>query len=353
MNVSVCMIVRDEEKHIARCLQSIPASFEVIVVDTGSVDQTALVAERLGAKVHHFRWGDDFAEARNYSISLASGDYILILDADEELEPFVEPKLSDFVERFPDRAGTVLIENLTDGEVKRHRMVRFFPNGKSYSFEGIVHEKICRNGQTADAEDTSVLIKHYGYEANEYAEKQKAKRYLELYRKHLERNPHDGYMLYQLGKLHYSIGELEAAEQALKRCFSLKEEANLYFPVMLVMLGYVLKDMGRSAEAESLLAPYVPFYTSFPDLPFLMGLLAMDTGKLAAIEHYFKAALQIGETTKYTSVWGVGSFKAAYNLGVFYEITGQRDKAIQSYQSAAAHRYEPAVQRLNIVLNSL
>src|ERR1700730_10500875 len=82
--LSVCMIVKDEEPNLARAIDSVREfAFEVIVVDTGSTDRSVDIARERGAKVAFFPWTGDFSDARNHAIGLASGDWILSLDADE------------------------------------------------------------------------------------------------------------------------------------------------------------------------------------------------------------------------------------------------------------------------------
>lgn len=347
--ISVCLIVKNEEAHIQKALKSIPSLFEVVVVDTGSEDRTIDILKPFNVKLGYFQWDNNFSAARNYANSLASGDYILIMDADEELSSDVEEKLHKFTNEHSDAAGSVIIENIMDNEIKRHRMVRFFPNHKSYEFTGSVHEKLFQYGKAAAFEPTDIVIRHYGYQSENYNEKDKINRYLPLYEEHLSLFPNDGYMLYQMGKLYYSTNDYHKAEYYLRRSWLQKEENNLYFPVMLVMLGYCLKELGRSAEAEQILIPYSEVYTDFPDLPFLLGLLAMDTGNINRIEAGFLAALSIGDTIKYSSVDGVGTYKAAYNLAVFYEIIGRRQSAIQYFELAASHDYEEARIRLKLL----
>ena len=79
MSLSLCMIVKDEEKNLGRCLESIKDIVdEIIIVDTGSTDNTIKIAEKYGAKIFHYKWDNSFANARNYSLSKASKDWILL-----------------------------------------------------------------------------------------------------------------------------------------------------------------------------------------------------------------------------------------------------------------------------------
>lgn len=344
--ISVCMIVRDEEQSIPQALESIPQEYEKIIIDTGSTDRTVEACQEYGAQVFHTIWQDDFALARNTAIGYASGDYILMLDADEQCDAGLHQQVEQFCREYPDRAAAVQIHNRMDDGVRIHRMVRLFPNHPSFRYHGIVHEQLLFDGSTLEAIQSDIILAHDGYLNEVYRAKNKFDRYEKLYEQSLAKHPNDGYMLYQSAKLYFSQDLFEQAEAMIKKSMALQEEHRLYYPVMLVMYGYLLKNTGRSQDAEKLLLPYLELYRDFPDLPFLLGLLAMDTGQINRIATYFEQALAIGETSKYTSVAGVGSFKASYNLGVFYEISGNIAQAVRCYQAAALMDYGPSKERL-------
>ena len=114
--VSLCMIVRDEEEMLAACLESCrEAVSEMVIVDTGSSDRTVEIAESFGARVVHFAWSGSFAEARNVGIDAATGDWILWLDADEQLEPGDDARLAELT-RQPWREAHWLVETNYTGQ---------------------------------------------------------------------------------------------------------------------------------------------------------------------------------------------------------------------------------------------
>lgn len=346
MNISIAMIVKNEEKNLPKALSSIPSQYEVIVLDTGSADRTKEIARSFGANVFEMEWRNHFGDARNESISRATGDYILILDADEALHPEIDAQIREAVRSAPNCAQSVVIHNITSQGLMKHRMVRFFPNKLSFCFHGNVHEMLWEGERPAPFRASGIQIFHYGYEDDEVYRSQKQDRYISLYESHLREHPDDGYMRYQIGKLFFTLGDFTRAFEHLHACYQLQEQGHLYFPVMLVSLGYTMKELGFAEEAYNLLQAYAVHYPSFPDLPFLLGLLAMETGDVLNIPAYYQTALNIGETDKYTSVEGVGSYKAAFNLGLFYELTGKKDEAKKYYTISSQKNFHPAAERL-------
>src|SRR5206468_341821 len=159
---SLCMIARDEGAGIERCLASAADVVdEVIVVDTGSRDDTAAVASARGATVLHHPWDDDFAAARNVALARARGQWILSLDADEELPAGTRATLGEVVERADADGLEVPIQNLRPGGTVAsvHIALRLFRNVAAHRWVGRVHERV-RVGRCAAA---WLPIMHHGY----------------------------------------------------------------------------------------------------------------------------------------------------------------------------------------------
>lgn len=175
--LSVCMIVKNEEPVLARALASAAGpGVELVVVDTGSTDGTIAVAEAAGAKVHHFAWVNDFAAARNHALSKATGTWMLVLDADEELTASAKANLERVLRSSTAGALRVPVTALDDRGAPALTMpsARFIRNGCGYAYEGRVHETI--NGSITRAggvieDNDELLVVHHGYTVAESARK--------------------------------------------------------------------------------------------------------------------------------------------------------------------------------------
>src|SRR5262249_28493259 len=146
--VSLCMIVKNEEGHLADCLNSVADLVgEIVVVDTGSTDRTKEVAAACGARVFDFAWVDSFAAARNESLRPASGAWILWLDADERLDEANRAKLRALLGRLGEENACYLMRQLSALEVAPHAaaavdQVRLFRNRPDVPWSYRVHEQI-------------------------------------------------------------------------------------------------------------------------------------------------------------------------------------------------------------------
>lgn len=146
--VSLCMIVRDEEQTLGRCLESVAGvADEIIIVDTGSTDRTKEVAGRFTAKVLDFPWIDDFAAARNFSFTHATGDYVMWLDADDVLLPEDRAKLLELKGTLDPSVDAVTMVYHTafdeyGNAIASTRRPRWVKRTKGFVWEGAVHEDL-------------------------------------------------------------------------------------------------------------------------------------------------------------------------------------------------------------------
>lgn len=146
ISISLCMIVKNEDDVIGRCLNSVKSAIdEIIIIDTGSTDNTKNIAKSLGANVYDFQWIDDFAKARNYSFSKATKDYIMWLDADDVLPDEDLNKLIELKNNFDTSIDSVTMNyvlgqdeygNITS-QLRRNRLVK---RSNNFQWIGPVHE---------------------------------------------------------------------------------------------------------------------------------------------------------------------------------------------------------------------
>jgi GT2 family glycosyltransferase/tetratricopeptide (TPR) repeat protein len=210
--VSLCMIARDEAEQIGRCLESAAAVVdEMVVVDTGSRDDTAGVARAHGATVLHVPWADDFSAARNAALDAAGGEWVLSLDADEALAPRAAARLRDTLgaTRAPGLRVPIHDVSPDGGTTSVHLLVRVFRRAPAHRFAGRVHEQVTvPHGETAD-----LPILHYGY-ADPATLRAKQIRNRALLERAVGEAPADAAVRYYLACACLGLGDVEAAAGA-------------------------------------------------------------------------------------------------------------------------------------------
>ncbi len=238
--LSLAMIVKNEEKNLGHCLASVRGLVdEMVVVDTGSTDGTVALAERFGARVGHFPWTGDFGAARNESLRLCTGDWVLILDADEAVDVLDHAKIREAIAQdtpaaynlisrnYSESAGFVLLDqvvvpNNTDysegaafpyfADAPNLRLVRRFPDLR---YEGRVHEVMVpyflRHNLPMGALDA--VVHHYG-KVDAEREHHKLTFYLELAEKDAAAHPLNEQCQFNLMLQAYAAGQWQKAVRA-------------------------------------------------------------------------------------------------------------------------------------------
>jgi tetratricopeptide (TPR) repeat protein len=341
---ALVMIARDEAQAIARALESArPHVDRMIVLDTGSADDTAAIATAHGAEVHGFTWVDDFAAARNAALALSDAAWNLVLDADEWIAGGTEslaslPAGGGFL-------GLVRLDNETDTpgqEASTSWLPRLLPRGVRY--EGRVHEQPVG---VARSERTALRLGHDGYTAANLA--RKAGRNEALLMAELNAAPEDPYIWYQLAREHQVRGRPPQAALCFAEALRLAPADAPWRHSLVVRAITALKTDGRLEEAQALAAAEIDRWPTSPDFYFALGDLYLEcatqappqeaAGYLPIIEQAWRRCLEIGEQPGLDgSVPGRGGHMAAHNLAVFYETLGRKAEAAEYHALAARLR---------------
>lgn len=380
--VSVCMIARNEEKHIEECCRRLRRyGFEIVLADTGSTDRTIELARKYTSQICHFDWCDDFSAAKNFAMQKASHDWILSLDCDEFIETIDEAALQKCMERYPRSAGRILIRNrFTENGQTSYEQVRVsrFVNRQYFHFEGSVHEQlvpgsvwhgsgknpVCAADITAETPagnsntgavfrhtamnasspkyvySAPVTVLHVGYDGSEAEMLAKSRRNISLLEKELQTQGDDPYLYFQLGQSYRRLHDYEQAVRYFDKGLAMDVDPALdYVQTMVESYGYTLLDLKRNQDALNLLGVYEDF-SGRADFVFLMGLIYMNNGLFNEAIHEFQKATTVEEF----AIDGVNSYKADYNIGVIYECAGYPQEAKAAYLKCG--EYEPAKLRL-------
>lgn len=345
--ISVCIIAKNEEARIEKCLLSIkPYGFEIVVVDTGSTDRTKEIAAKYADKVLDFVWCDDFSAARNFSLQAASNNWIFMMDCDEWIKTIDVEELNFFRKHHSDSVGAVSRENLvtTNGKLTLNNTdytERFF-NRKLYHYTGIIHEQLTPiRGKEFPCLLLHTTIEHTGYDMTPEEQVAKGKRNLSLLHKQLEEEPENPYVYYQLGKGYEIVEDYESACEYYGKGLYFDVDPELaYVQAMVVSYGNALLRTGKEETALGFESIYDAFSSS-ADFVYLMGRIYMANEKYPqAVEQFLKATTI--ETCKFH---GANSFLSFYHIGLIFEKLGDTANADAYFRKCGD--FPPALQKLS------
>ncbi len=224
-NLSVCMIVKNEEQNLKELAAQIPGEqVELIVVDTGSSDGTLSFLKENDINTYHYQWNNDFSAARNFSLNQSDKPWLLWLDADDRLPDGFWEQVRQITNSRENQnidsscAYRFIVESPRDtGEREAFRQIRLFPNNKGIQFTGKVHEQLGTSlkEKNIPVEDVDITIIHTGYELSENREK-KLNRNFTLMQDEIKEHPKDPVVNMEMGNCHYQRGEYKLAIEFYK-----------------------------------------------------------------------------------------------------------------------------------------
>ncbi len=353
MKLSLCMIVKDEEASLPSCLNSVKDVVdEMVVVDTGSTDRTPAIAKELGAKIYRFPQDLNLSPAINFSLEQATGDWILVLDADEELSANIGPQLKQAIAQ-----ENYILINLIRQEIGAtqspyslvSRLFRKHPDIKfDRSYHQMVDDSIMqllqREPKWQVGHMESVAIAHYGYQPGTIAAKNKYIRALTAMEAYLAAHPDDPYTCSKLGALYVQMQEVAQGIALLEKSLPLTSEK-----MVLYELHY---HLGIAYSRQENLPKAQHHYQSAAELPIMRklkigaynnwGNLRKESGNIVGAIMLYQQTIEIDPS------FAVGY----YNLGMAWKQLGKLEEAIAAYQQALKlnHTHAEAYQNLGVAL---
>ena len=349
--ISVCMIAKNEEQNISKCLAPLKElGFELVIADTGSTDRTTEFASQYTEKIYSYSWQNDFSAARNFIISKATHDWIIVVDFDEYLENFDFEGIKMFLACHTKEIGTITRRNpcqLLTGQssIMTEQVARFF-NRKFHHYEGIIHEQVFPiDGSEPVYQPIPMCFYHQGYDEPDVI-KQKAERNLNLLLHDLQSQPEDPYLLYQIGKCYQIMKDYSSACDYFDAGLSKDINPELtYVQDMIEAYGYCLLEKKDYATALGLSAVY-DLFAHNAEFVFLMGLIYMNN----ALFEQAIAEFQKATTMKSCKIEGMNSYLSNYNIGVIYECMDKKESAVLYYSKCGT--YSPAIERLSQIVET-
>lgn len=257
-------MIKNEEKYLENTLKSIinmknKIEIEIVILDTGSKDKSISIAKKYTDKIYFKDWNNNFAEMRNESIKYAKGDWILVVDADEELVEY--DKLVSFFENNTYKkfnSASIEIKNIHCENEEMYSMgsvVRLFKNTPEFKYEGSIHEQPLYNGPTYN---NIAKFNHYGYMyGDEEVKNKKLKRNEELLLKELNKNQEDPYVNFQLAQNYMAYGKPEEALEYLEKSHKKYKKMNNCYEYVENLLAKLYLELEKYRECKTLCEDYI------------------------------------------------------------------------------------------------
>lgn len=343
-SLSLCMIVRDAERTLAPALESVrPHVDEMVVLDTGSRDQTPAVAQRLGALVSHMEWPDDFAKARNQSISAARGRWIFWMDADDTIDQANGQALRQLAEldHPAEVLGFVMQVHCPGPAGERSKTVvdhiKLFRNDPRLRFEGRIHEQILPSIRRCGGrvEWTDVHVVHSGADVSAEGRTKKHARDLRLIYAALQSEPDSTFMLFNLGMTLCDAEQYEQALNALSRSLQLSTPQESHVRKVYALLAQCYQALGRLDAATFTCRQGLSLFPDDDELLFRLGVQAEARGELEEAESAFLSVIRSRPEKRFSSVdVTIKGAKAWANLARVYARQRRGNDAAEAWSRA-------------------
>lgn len=343
MKISACVITKNEESNIAACLNSVQRiADEMVVVDTGSSDNTIAIARQCGAIVYSFEWKNDFAAAKNFAIEQAIGDWIIFLDADEFFSEESSIYVGQYLMQLEKQAVDAVMCQLINIDVDYNNRIkdsfatiRIFRNKPEIRYKNAIHEELIhksRKLQVAMLTD-ELKIYHTGYSTN--IVERKLQRNLEIILAEIEKNGDEKKYYRYLCDCYHGLKEYEKAVKYAKLHIATSETSINSESIVYLKMLYAL--MQTTASTHTIKQEFENAISIFKDIPDFYAQYAnylFDQKLYAQAILYYQQAIAVYKMRPNTDIATAftGNLAAVYcNLGRLFLLKNEPETAMHYF----------------------
>lgn len=343
MKLSACMIVKNEEKNITRCIESYKdVVAEIVVVDTGSTDNTVKIAQSMGAKVFHYKWNNHFADAKNFAIDHATGDWIIFLDADEYFVDNTAKNIVGVIKKIQKKFEVIACKianfDQDSGEIWSEMIqFRIFRRDKNIRYTNSVHEVLVSKSKNKKlkvflVDGNRLLIRHTGYSLSK--QKEKARRNLDLLLREIDIAPEKPYLYQYISDSYFNLENWELAIN-YARLFN-SSGANLTGYNAKSYLNIIASMQFTNCDTDAIRNEITIGINRFPKHPifrFYLGNIFYTLKRYDAANREYKKALSLQASFDGAEINPMPSSLSFlyYRLGVIAEQCNRYEDALAHY----------------------
>lgn len=342
MKISLCVITKNEEKNIETCINSVKNIVdEIVVIDTGSIDNTVDIVQKLGGKVYYFDWIDDFSAVRNYALSKVNGDWIIFLDADEYISKDSLPMLKSVIQKAHKLKLDVIetdwinINQVDQTFQSSMPIVRILKKSPLLRYKGKIHEtihKVKGNIKKLNAINT-IKIFHVGYSADIIQEKKKSDRNIQLLYKELEKKPNSSNIHFYLAES-FNLGRnVEKVFEHIKEVFKYENGTlnGIYQKSYFYQLNSMVTLEYEENDIMDIYNKAIEFDKTYPDYEVVIGNYYIEKKEYKKAVFYFCQCIEKMNAYKGISEsWIVTRPKEVYKIVAnLYYLIGDYEECVR------------------------
>ncbi|MEB3102352.1 tetratricopeptide repeat-containing glycosyltransferase family 2 protein [Ferviditalea candida] len=331
--LSLCMIVKNEEKVLGRCLKSVKTLVdEIIIVDTGSTDSTKEIAKSFTEHVYDFEWVNDFSAARNYSIQQATGKWILVLDADEYVSEEDFQALRDYLIKANPTVPVVYLLPIINYTGESERLVsgiiestgaRLFPNHPDINYSSPIHEQLRYLHGELKYDSFPLRIYHTGYLSDVSIRQNKAERNMNIFSEKLVgQKKLNAYENFTLAREYINAKNYKKALYYLQKAYDRAKPDNIWLPFCIDDLISTYLQLGRLTDAFALIQKQLSLYPQYVDYYCLSGLFFHHFGFYDKAQELLETCVRLAEEAE-RSKRSFALVKPDYGYRIPYQILYQ------------------------------